>query len=174
MEESAFSFEPGKRAVLFATDLHSSTTDALCYAAGFATKMDMALHCVHVLPRGADQGSHKGAIPQIIAEGLKHLAHTLAGTSTPPVCTVAYGSEVSNAAVEYACEHNVKLVVLGVRRASLLASHIPAHIAYRIITEAPCPVLTMAYPLETGTRKSQAPLPIEGGRTAVVTVAQHD
>ena len=30
-------------------------------------------------------------------------------------------------------------------QASLLASHVPEHITYRIITEANCPVLTMAF-----------------------------
>jgi hypothetical protein len=37
------------------------------------------------------------------------------------------------------------MIVLGVRQASLLASHVPEHITYRIITEANCPVLTMAF-----------------------------
>jgi len=27
----------------------------------------------------------------------------------------------------------------------MVTSHVPAHIAYRIITEASCPVLTMAF-----------------------------
>jgi nucleotide-binding universal stress UspA family protein len=63
----------------------------------------------------------------------------------PPVCAVAYGSEISNTVVDYARTQKAKLIVLGVRRASMVASHVPAHIAYRIITEAPCPVLTVAF-----------------------------
>ena len=47
--------------------------------------------------------------------------------------------------MDYAREHNAKLIVLGVRQASLAATHTPAHIAYRIVTEAPCPVLTMSF-----------------------------
>ena len=47
--------------------------------------------------------------------------------------------------VEYAKQHKAKLIVLGVRKASLADSHAPLHIAYRIITEAGCPVLTMAF-----------------------------
>jgi nucleotide-binding universal stress UspA family protein len=61
------------------------------------------------------------------------------------VCATTYGSEVSHAVVEYAREQGARLIVLGVRQASLLASHVPEHIAYRIITEAPCPVLTQAF-----------------------------
>ena len=135
--------------VLFATDFHVTTKDALRYAAAFASKMHLPLHCLNVLPRGADAGTHKGVIPGIVKEALQHLVLTLNGTPAPPICAaVAYGSEISTAVVEYARGHDVKLIVLGVRRASLAASHIPAHIAYRIITEAPCPVLTMAFPSE--------------------------
>jgi K+-sensing histidine kinase KdpD len=63
----------------------------------------------------------------------------------PPVCATAYGSEVSHAVVDYARRSHAGLIVLGVRQASMLASHIPEHIAYRIIAEAPCPVLTQAF-----------------------------
>jgi hypothetical protein len=47
--------------------------------------------------------------------------------------------------LEYARQQKAKLIVLGVRQASMVTSHVPAHIAYRIITEASCPVLTMAF-----------------------------
>ena len=63
----------------------------------------------------------------------------------PPTCATTFGSEISYAVVDYAREHNAKMIVLGVRQASLLASHVPEHITYRIITEANCPVLTMAF-----------------------------
>jgi nucleotide-binding universal stress UspA family protein len=46
---------------------------------------------------------------------------------------------------DYARQQKAKLIVLGVRKASLEDSHTPLHIAYRIITEAPCPVLTIAF-----------------------------
>jgi hypothetical protein len=62
-----------------------------------------------------------------------------------PICATTFGSEVSYAVVDYAREKHAKMIVLGVRQASLLASHVPEHISYRIITEANCPVLTMAF-----------------------------
>jgi nucleotide-binding universal stress UspA family protein len=131
--------------VVFATDFHFTTIDALRDAASFATAMHLPLHCLHVLPRGVHDETQKGVIPIIIVEALKHLMVKLDGRLTPPVCAVTYGSEISNAVVEYARDNNAKFIVLGVRRASLIASHVPAHIAYRVITEAPCPVLTVAF-----------------------------
>jgi nucleotide-binding universal stress UspA family protein len=137
----------GPGAVVFATDFNNATTEALQIAASFCSSMNLSLHCLHVLPRGVQDSFHKGIIPVIITEALHHLVATVENKVGPPVCAVAYGSEISSAVVDYARANEARLIVLGVRRASLAASHIPAHIAYRIIAEAPCPVLTIAFPL---------------------------
>ena len=147
----AASQKPGEEAcagaVVFATDFHDTTTEALEIAGSFCSSLNLSLHCLHVLPRGVEDNFHKGIIPVIITEALQHLAGTVESKVGPPVCAVTYGSEISSAVVDYARANKARLIVLGVRRASLAASHIPAHIAYRIIAEAPCPVLTVAFPL---------------------------
>ena len=147
--------QAGAGTVVFATDFHEITTEALRFADSFASAMNLPMHCLHVLPKGVEDETYPGVIPIIITEALQHLVAKANGRITPPVCAVTYGSEISNAVVEYARAHNAKLIVLGVRRASLTASHVPAHIAYRIITEASCPVLTVAFPSahETGHRQ---------------------
>jgi nucleotide-binding universal stress UspA family protein len=129
--------------VIFATDFHLTTTQTIRYAASFCRAMDAPLHCLHVLPRTVERGSRSHIIPQIVTEALQHIAES-DPIAHPPVCAVVYGSEISNAVVDYARQHKAKLIVLGVRQASMRASHLPAHIAFRIITEAPCPVLTLA------------------------------
>jgi nucleotide-binding universal stress UspA family protein len=134
--------------VVFATDFHLTTTDAIRYAASFCKMMESPLHCLHVLPRTLAGGIRSHIIPEIMTEALQHVANESGTVITPPVCAVAYGSEVSNAVVDYARQNKARLIVLGVRRASMMASHVPAHIAYRIITEAPCPVLTVAFASE--------------------------
>jgi nucleotide-binding universal stress UspA family protein len=139
--------EASPGAVVFATDFHDTTTEALQIAASFCSSMNLSLHCLHVLPRRVEDNFHKGIIPVIIMEALQHLVGTAENKVGPPVCAVTYGSEISSAVVDYARTNKARLIVLGVRRASLAASHIPAHIAYRIIAEAPCPVLTVAFPL---------------------------
>jgi nucleotide-binding universal stress UspA family protein len=146
--------------VVFATDFHLSTTEALCYAAFFGTMMNLPLYCLNVLPRSAEDASRKGVISVLIKDALQHLASSLGLKLPAPICAVTYGSEVSNAVVQYAKQHDARLIVLGVRRASLAASHIPAHIAYRIITESPCPVLTIAFPRDA--QASHAGIPKAG------------
>lgn len=141
-----FSGEDAKQGpVVFATDFHRTTTSAIRYAQAFCKMTKASLHCLHVLPRSCETTSDNMLISQIMTEALKQLASKGEEQIAEPVLSIAYGSEVSNAVVDYAHEHKAALIVLGVRRSSMVAAHIPAHIAYRIITEAPCPVLTMAF-----------------------------
>jgi nucleotide-binding universal stress UspA family protein len=134
-----------KSPVVFATDFHLTTTHAICYAAAICKATKSPLHCLHVLPRTLEGGSRKHITLQIMTEALKHVANESGTSIDPPVCAITYGSEISTAVVDYARRQKAKLIVLGVRQASIVASHVPAHIAYRIITEATCPVLTMAF-----------------------------
>ncbi len=134
-----------KSPVVFATDFHLTTTHAICYAAAICKATRSPLHCLHVLPRTLEGGPRRHITLQIMTEALKHVANESGITIDPPVCAIRYGSEISNAVVDYARQQKAKLIVLGVRQASMATSHVPAHIAYRIITEASCPVLTMAF-----------------------------
>jgi len=134
-----------ERPVVFATDFHTTTIHAIELAARVAEATHSPLHCLHVLPRSVEGGSYADVIPAILNEALHHVATTSGIVVAQPICATTYGSEVSNAVVDYARKHNAKLIVLGIRQASLASTHTPAHIAYRIITEASCPVLTMAF-----------------------------
>jgi nucleotide-binding universal stress UspA family protein len=134
-----------KSPVVFATDFHLTTTHAICYAAAICKATRSPLHCLHVLPRSLEGGSRRHITLQIMTDALKHVASESGTTIDPPVCAITYGSEISTAVVDYARQQKAKLIVLGVREASMVTSHVPAHIAYRIITEASCPVLTMAF-----------------------------
>jgi K+-sensing histidine kinase KdpD len=91
-----------------------------------------------------------------MSEALHQLANESGVVIEAPTCATIYGSEISYAVVDYARQQKAKLIVLGVRQASLLASHVPEHITYRIITEANCPVLTMAFGSHTSTEHAAA------------------
>ena len=131
--------------VVFATDFHFSTIHAIRYAACFSQLTESPLHCLHVMPRTLEACTQCQDVPTIMNEALQELAAESGVVFEVPICATTYGSEVSCAVVDYARQQKAKLIVLGVRRASLEASQTHLHIAYRIITEAPCPVLTMAF-----------------------------
>jgi nucleotide-binding universal stress UspA family protein len=148
--------------VIFATDFHFITIHAIRYAACFSQLTASPLHCLHVMPRTLEACTQCQVVPAIMSEALQQLANESGVVFQPPICATTYGSEVSCAVVDYARQQRAKLIVLGVRKASLADSHTPLHIAYRIITEAPCPVLTMAFAsqpnvtIETVRRKAHA------------------
>jgi nucleotide-binding universal stress UspA family protein len=137
--------------VIFATDFDFTTMHAIRYAACFANLMSAPLHCLHVLPRTLEAGCQSEIVPAIMSEALQQLASESGVVIEAPTCATTFGSEISYAVVDYARQQNAKLIVLGVRQASLLASHVPEHITYRVITEANCPVLTMAFESHTHT-----------------------
>jgi nucleotide-binding universal stress UspA family protein len=148
--------------VVFATDFHFITIHAIRFAACFSQLTASPLHCLHVLPRTLEACTHCQVVPTIMSEALQQLANESGVVLQAPICATTYGSEVSCAVEDYARQQKAKLIVLGVRKASLEDSHAPLHIAYRIITEAPCPVLTMAFAsqpdvaIKTARRKAAA------------------
>jgi nucleotide-binding universal stress UspA family protein len=131
--------------VVFATDFHFITIHAMRYAACFSQLTASPLHCLHVMPRTLEACTQCQVVPTIMSEALQQLAAESGVVVEEPTCATTYGSEVSCGVVDYARQQKAKLIVLGVRKASLEASQTHLHIAYRIITEAPCPVLTMAF-----------------------------
>ena len=147
--------------VVFATDFDFTTMHAIRYAACFANLTSSTLHCLHVLPRTLEDGTQSEIVPSIMSEALQQLANESGVVIDQPTCATTFGSEISYAVVDYAKQHHAKMIVLGVRQASLLASHVPEHITYRVITEATCPVLTMAF-----ASNSHAPEPANGRRAA--------
>jgi nucleotide-binding universal stress UspA family protein len=139
----AFSTPQGP--IVFATDFHGMTIGAIRYAAQISHLTASPLHCLHVLPRTLEANGESQVVQGIMSEALKQIARESGVALDTPICATTYGSEISYAVVDYAKQQKARLIVLGVRQASLLASRLPEHIAYRIITEATCPVLTMAF-----------------------------
>ena len=76
-----------------------------------------------------------------------------------PVCSVTYGSEISNAVVDYARQQGASVIFLGVRRASIFSPDDPLPIVFRIITEAPCPVITILCDAEADPEMTSHPAP---------------
>ncbi|HEV2576294.1 MAG TPA: universal stress protein [Acidobacteriaceae bacterium] len=131
------------RPVIFATDFNDSSLDALRHAASLAEIIGSPLHVVHVLPATANQGTD--LVPAIVGDALRLVATRIPPDGSVPQCQILRGSDVSHAVVEYANAQNAAFIVLGIRRKSAIAAHLPPHRTFRIILTAPCPVLTVAY-----------------------------
>lgn len=137
--------ERDRNPVIFATDFQHTTTPAIRYAAAFCKATRSPLHCLHVLPKTLASGSPSHIVPQIMTEALRHVATEHNSTAEPTIYTIAYGNDVAETVSEYARQHKAWLIVLGIQRAPIIASHVPDHLVYRMIAEAPCSILTIAF-----------------------------
>jgi nucleotide-binding universal stress UspA family protein len=144
--------------VVFATDFHSVTRRAIKTAVGYCKNLDVPLHCLHVLPRTL-QSSHDNTLPEVLTSALKHLVATSEIQIEAPVCSVIYGSEISNAVVDYCRQQGASLIFLGVRRDSIYSPDYPLPIVFRVITEAPCPVITILCDAEADPEAASHPMP---------------
>jgi len=144
--------------VVFATDFHSVTRHAIQSAVCYCKSLDLQLHCLHVLPRTL-QSSHDNTLPELLTCALKHLVATSEIPIENPICSVTYGSEISNSIVDYSRQQGASLIYLGVRRDSIFCPDYPLPIVFRVITEAPCPVITVLCDAEADPESTGDPAP---------------
>ena len=130
--------------VIFATDFQDRTKRAAMFAASVANSMHVELACVHVLPVTMRDVSNP-VVSIVIQEALEHLTNHGRICSKRPRTDVLYDYDVSHAIVEYARQRRASAIVLGIQRKSVLVSHLPPHRAFRVLMNAPCPVLTFSY-----------------------------
>jgi nucleotide-binding universal stress UspA family protein len=126
--------------IVTATDFHDGAEEAVRFAMAVANTLHVELHCLHVLPAGSN--SESNIVESIMLEALQQLTIEAGSCERPPVHRVLFDSEVSHAISDYARKNRASAIVLGVRRKTRIASHLPAQRAYRLITTAPCPVIT--------------------------------
>ncbi len=131
--------------VVFATDFNLITTDAIHHASSYSQMLGVQLCCVHILPRREEGTTQADIVSEIMRSALRQVAIQTPIEAGGLICDIGYGSDISYAVVDYAKQHDAQLIVLGVRRNSMLSTHIPGQVAYRIIAEAPCPVVTIAF-----------------------------
>jgi nucleotide-binding universal stress UspA family protein len=160
---------------VFATDFHSVTRQAIQVAVCYCKGLGLGLHCLHVLPRSMKSSNGDQTLPEILTYALKHLVASSSVPIEEPVCRVTYGSEISNSVVDYARQQDASVIFLGVRRKSIISPDDPVPIVFRIITEAPCPVVTIlcdaaadpeltSHPAPSKSAMPQSFLPSRAGR----------
>ncbi|HEV2349749.1 MAG TPA: universal stress protein [Terriglobia bacterium] len=125
--------------VLYPTCLGRETSSAARYALSFALEYGARLTMLHVMNTavpGPAWQSAKSCYDQMQAQ---------IPTEVKAWCEVDCQVETGDRAeiiLKVAGERKADLIVLGVKRASALATHRMGNLAYRVVTEAACPVLT--------------------------------
>ena len=142
------------RHILYATDFGEETRHGLPYALSLAEEHHAKMTLLHVSPEPAPslQDLAPGAMPtparaEVLAYNeaeLRKMIPSDAQLATHPEFVVELG-DAPELILENARKLDVDLVVMGVKRPMPLATHLMTGIAYRVVCEAPCPVLTVSH-----------------------------
>jgi nucleotide-binding universal stress UspA family protein len=134
------------REILYATDFASISPAAAAYAVSLAQEYQARLILVHVIPE-PKAGDLVSASE--VATAAHELLHKLVPEEALAWCTPEYFVERGNPAeriLELARLRESDLIVLGVKPEEGVpgaATHLPIATAHKVVSQAPCPVLTV-------------------------------
>lgn len=136
--------------ILYATDFGPESAHGVPYALSLAEENHARFTLLHVAHCGV-------ALPEPVAGGLPVIAPNVEvansqrqlralvpqdiGLWHEPEYLVRFGPPVET--ILEAAAQDVDMIVLGVKRPAALTKHLGSGVAYRVVCEAPCPVLTV-------------------------------
>ena len=129
--------------ILYATDFTPAAAHAAIYAVSLASEAGAHIDVLNVVP------SKTIPHPERLAELEKHFYHELdrlVPRQARDFCNPRSFVETGNAHKrihEHIQQHNIDLLVIGVRHSSHLDIEIRTSNAFRLVIESPCPVLTI-------------------------------
>jgi nucleotide-binding universal stress UspA family protein len=123
--------------VLFATDLALSSVEALPCALRLAEEYAAPLTLLHVVKTKQQRGEAEKRLEALISQegNSERMPELLVETGSP-----------ARTILNTAASKQSDLIVLGVRSGGTwdrLATHAPGPVAYNVVAQAPCPVLTL-------------------------------
>ncbi len=126
--------------ILFATDFSAESLAALPYAISLAQEDNARLYVLHVAGNPSER-----AAEALLKSRLRNLVSPDVNLSCEPKVLVEYGPPAQKI-LEIAEELATDLIVLGVKRTPVhfeASTHIPLATAYKVVSQAICPVLTV-------------------------------
>ena len=139
--------EPGREVVLknilFATDFGHAAERAATYALALAQEHGARLTMLHVIQEAtAFTEESVRRQREFNIENLRRLVPEGVENWCNPVFRATFGEAVEEITTMVR-ETNADLIVMGAKSRKSLAGHVPATIAYSVVTKASCPVLTV-------------------------------
>jgi len=131
------------RTILYPTSFSENSLRAAPYAFSLARTLKARLVLLHVMPAEAVQSQDD--IARLRASGeerLRELFPAKAQFTKEPLLYVGFGP-VEEKIVGIAIENKADLIVLATATATVSATHLAEGVVYKVVGEAPCPVLTV-------------------------------
>lgn len=126
--------------ILYATDFTPDTAHAALYALSLAQENKARMTLCHIIP--ARMGECADSLRNEFLDELNGMIPEEVREWCSPECVVKQG-EAASTILKLANDGNADLIVLGVRPAIHLRTHIPAGVTYKVLAGARCPVLTI-------------------------------
>lgn len=135
-------FANSLKTILYATDFSLESKAALPYAASLAQEFHAELSVLHVAPKKELLVRDR----EHLESYLRHQLQQLAPPEAFPWCTVTHTvalGETLEEIVAAATERRADLIVLGLHGSVRFTSHLPERLSYRVLCDAPCPVMSV-------------------------------
>jgi nucleotide-binding universal stress UspA family protein len=130
------------RQTLCITDLTEKSLAALSYAISMATEYSAHLTVLHVVPERG-RGDKDPALLKVKVDGAMQRLFPAEARPWSDLESVVESGKPADVIAALAKERQADLIVLGVRRADPFVTHMEENTAYRVVTEAECPVMTV-------------------------------
>ncbi len=129
--------------ILFATDFTEASANAATYALTFAEVFAAKIDVLNVIHETVfERPDHLADLQARFSSALEALVPQCAKEFCDPKTYVALG-EAHDKIIEHIRERSIELLVLGIRKTSHISMEMRTSGAFRIIVDAPCPVLTI-------------------------------
>ena len=131
------------KSILFATDFGVGADREAAYAYSLGQEHDATVTVLHVVKHIEDYSDDGMALKR---EAIRNQLREMVPREAEMWCNTQLRMAVGDPAHEIlrvAQETKAELIVMGAKRRTGLAGHVPGTIAYKIVTSAHCPVLTV-------------------------------
>ena len=122
--------------ILYPSDLSNESLAAAPYAQAFATEDAARVTALHIIPETL------GASAKLFARAWREEVASFIPSGVEVQCRVEPGCP-AEAILRVAREEKAGLIVMGVRSARQMAEEPRSNVAYQVVAEAECPVLTI-------------------------------
>jgi len=132
--------------IVYATDFSAQSVAAASYAISLAEEFQAHLTLLHVI---ADEKPGDLVHPAELIKSAEHRLRNLIPSEAEPWCEPRFAVEQGSPAekiLEVANRRKANLIVLGVHRPGGFpgaATHLPTATAHKVVSNAPCPVITV-------------------------------
>jgi nucleotide-binding universal stress UspA family protein len=128
--------------ILFATDLTRESESAISYALSLAHDRGAHVTLLHVMPNSARHQAEWAKLFESSKQELKRLVPSDAELWCEPEFVVDEGDPAEQI-LSYAEQEKPDVIVLGLPKNKTFNSHFRSGVTYKVVSSAPCPVLTV-------------------------------